>query len=49
MPPRYRMGPLFTPPSVVTPTNAGTLQVPGSQGGANWQGAVADPETGNPV
>jgi len=43
---RYRMGPLFNPPSIVTPQNAGTLQVPGSQGGANWQGAVADPETG---
>jgi quinoprotein glucose dehydrogenase len=43
---QYRFGPLFNPPSVVTPTNLGTLQVPGSQGGANWQGAVADPETG---
>jgi quinoprotein glucose dehydrogenase len=43
---RYRMGPLYTPPSVITETNAGTLQVPGSQGGSNWQGAVADPETG---
>ncbi len=43
---RYRMGPLFTPPSIVTPTQGGTLQVPGSQGGANWQGAVADPESG---
>src|SRR6185369_5026936 len=43
---RYRMGPVFTPPSVVTETNAGTLQSPGSQGGSNWQGAVADPETG---
>jgi quinoprotein glucose dehydrogenase len=43
---RYRMGPLFSPPSIVTPENAGTLQVPGSQGGANWQGAVADPESG---
>jgi quinoprotein glucose dehydrogenase len=43
---KYRMGPLFNPPSVVTPTNLGTLQVPGSQGGSNWQGAVADPETG---
>ncbi|MDR2216036.1 MAG: PQQ-binding-like beta-propeller repeat protein [Nevskiaceae bacterium] len=42
----YRFGPLFNPPSVVTETNRGTLQVPGSQGGANWQGAVADPETG---
>ena len=43
---RYRMGPLFNPPSVVTADNGGTLQVPGSQGGANWQGAVADPESG---
>jgi quinoprotein glucose dehydrogenase len=43
---RYRFGPLFNPPSVVTEDNLGTLQVPGSQGGANWQGAVADPETG---
>jgi quinoprotein glucose dehydrogenase len=43
---RYRMGPLFNPPSVINPTNGGTLQVPGSQGGANWQGAVADPESG---
>lgn len=43
---RYRMGPLYNPPSVVTPGNGGTLMAPGSQGGANWQGAVADPETG---
>jgi quinoprotein glucose dehydrogenase len=43
---RYRMGPLYTPPSLVTEASGGTLQVPGSQGGANWQGAVADPETG---
>jgi len=43
---KYRFGPVFNPPSVVTSTNLGTLQVPGSQGGSNWQGAVADPETG---
>ncbi len=43
---RFRMGPLFNPPSIVTLQNAGTLQAPGSQGGANWQGAVADPESG---
>ena len=43
---RFRMGPMFNPPSLVTPTSGGTLQRPGSQGGANWQGAVADPETG---
>jgi quinoprotein glucose dehydrogenase len=30
----------------VTPDNGGTLSGPGSQGGANWQGAVADPDTG---
>jgi quinoprotein glucose dehydrogenase len=43
---RYRLGPVFNPPSVITPTSGGTLQRPGSQGGANWQGAVADPESG---
>jgi quinoprotein glucose dehydrogenase len=43
---RYRVGPVFNPPSLVTETNGGTLMGPGSQGGANWQGAVADPETG---
>lgn len=43
---RYRMGPIYTPPSLVTDTSGGTLMGPGSQGGANWQGAVADPETG---
>ncbi len=34
-------GPLFTPP-----TERGTLNVPGSYGGANWGGAGFDPETG---
>ncbi|MEO8316288.1 MAG: PQQ-binding-like beta-propeller repeat protein [Pseudomonadota bacterium] len=43
---RYRMGPVFNPPSLVTQTNGGTLQSPGAQGGALWQGAVADPESG---
>lgn len=37
----YRMGPLYTPASV-----EGTIQVPGTSGGANWQGASFDPETG---
>ena len=40
----YRSGPLFTPPSVRTETVLGTLQLPGNQGSALWQGAV-DPET----
>jgi quinoprotein glucose dehydrogenase len=42
----YRLGPLFTPPSLVTETKKGTLSLPGSQGGANWPGAAYDPETG---
>jgi quinoprotein glucose dehydrogenase len=42
----YRLGPLFTPPTLVTETNKGTLTLPGSQGGANWPGAALDPETG---
>lgn len=43
---RYRIGPLYTPPSVVTETNLGTLLRPNISGGANWAGAAADPETG---
>jgi quinoprotein glucose dehydrogenase len=43
----YKMGPLFTPPSLVKPDgNWGTLQTPENQGGANWPGGSADPETG---
>ena len=38
---RFRLGPLFTPPSL-----QGTLQSPGASGGANWGGASFDPETG---
>ncbi|MCY4429249.1 MAG: pyrroloquinoline quinone-dependent dehydrogenase [Rhodospirillales bacterium] len=38
---QFRMGPLFTPPSL-----QGTLQRPGASGGANWGGAAFDPETG---
>lgn len=41
---QYRNGPLFTPPSVRTETNFGTLQLPGNQGSALWQGAAWDPE-----
>ena len=43
------IGPLFTPPSIVSEepggTN-GTIQVPGLVGGADWSGAGVDPETG---
>ena len=42
----YTLGPLYTPPTLVSEGNGGTLVLPGSVGGANWQGAVADPETG---
>ncbi len=38
---KYRIGPLFTPPSI-----RGTLMRPGSIGGANWGGGAFDPDTG---
>ncbi len=42
-------GPLFTPPSIASDDpngTQGTIQLPGSQGGADVQGAAFDPETG---
>jgi quinoprotein glucose dehydrogenase len=38
---KFRVGPLFTPPSF-----KGTLMLPGIIGGANWGGGAFDPETG---
>ena len=38
---KYRLGPLFTPPSL-----QGTVARPGVIGGANWGGGAFDPETG---
>ncbi len=38
---KYRIGPLFTPPSY-----EGTIMRPGIIGGANWGGGAFDPETG---
>jgi len=38
---KYRMGPLYTPPSI-----EGTIVRPGVWGGANWGGGAFDPETG---
>jgi quinoprotein glucose dehydrogenase len=38
---KYRIGPLFTPPSM-----RGTVQRPGIIGGANWGGATFDPKSG---
>lgn len=45
---KYVTGPVFTPPSVVGPgpnDTKGTIQLPGSVGGADWTGASFDPET----
>ena len=38
---KYRLGPLYTPPSI-----QGTIIRPGVIGGANWGGGAFDPETG---
>jgi quinoprotein glucose dehydrogenase len=38
---KYRLGPLFTPPTL-----QGTLMLPGILGGPNWGGGAFDPETG---
>jgi quinoprotein glucose dehydrogenase len=46
---QYRYGPLFTPPSATGdgPNGTkGTIIMPGTAGGSNWNGAGADPETG---
>ena len=42
---RYVIGPLLTPPSIKRGTQ-GTIQLSGSVGGADWNGAALDPETG---
>lgn len=44
---QYKIGPLFTPPSLPQPGGTvATIQRPGLGGGANWEGAAVDPETG---
>ena len=44
---QLRIGPLYTPPSLVVEGGTqGTLMVPGSLGGVNWPGGALDPETG---
>ena len=46
---RYVLGPVFTPPSIRGPgpnDPLGTIQLAGSVGGADWQGAAFDPDTG---
>ena len=44
----YRMGPLFTPPSLIDDPDGtqGTLVLPGWGGGASWPGAGVDVESG---
>jgi quinoprotein glucose dehydrogenase len=43
----YRFGPPYMPPSIVDEgEHLGTLLRPSLSGGANWQGAALDPETG---
>jgi quinoprotein glucose dehydrogenase len=44
---RYKLGPIFTPPVVSRLDGPlGTLMLPSTTGGANWQGGSYDPETG---
>jgi quinoprotein glucose dehydrogenase len=41
----YKIGPLFTPPTLSKPGQWGTIVNPGIQGGTNWPGGCYDPET----
>ena len=46
---QFQYGPIFTPPMLPidgADEKKGTIQMPGSVGGANWNGAAFDPETG---
>ncbi len=45
---QHRTGPVFTPPSVDAGPGGtrGTIEMPGSVGGADWTGAAFDPDTG---
>ncbi len=44
----FRMGPIYTPPSLAAAADGtrGTLALPSTTGGANWEGGALDPETG---
>ncbi len=41
----YTKGPMYTPPTLVTSTNKGTIVYPNYGGGANWNGGAVDLET----
>jgi len=45
---RYRLGPLYSPPSLAHAADGtrGTIELPGTGGGALWEGGAADVETG---
>jgi quinoprotein glucose dehydrogenase len=45
---RYRLGPLYSPPSLADAADGteGTIQLPGTGGGALWEGGAVDVETG---
>ena len=45
---RYRLGPLYSPPSLANAVDGthGTIQLPGTGGGAVWEGGAVDVETG---
>jgi quinoprotein glucose dehydrogenase len=42
----YRIGPVYTPPSVLANGNKGTIIMPGYGGGGGWPSGASDPETG---
>jgi quinoprotein glucose dehydrogenase len=41
----YTKGPMYTPPTLVTDTNKGTIVYPNFGGGSNWNGGAIDTET----
>jgi quinoprotein glucose dehydrogenase len=45
---RYRLRPLYAPPSLADAADGtkGTIELPGTSGGALWEGGAADVETG---
>ncbi len=43
----FRIGPMYTPPSLIVPGGTqGTVTRPYARGAGNWSGAAVDPETG---
>jgi glucose dehydrogenase/cytochrome c553 len=41
----YTKGPMYTPPTLITSTNKGTIVYPNFGGGSNWNGGAVDIET----